>query len=341
MLEFAPAERKFRKGYEDRLDADALIVDETSMIDIALMNALLRALPDTARVVMVGDVDQLPSVGPGNVLRDIIDSAQVPVVRLSEIFRQARESQIIVNAHRINQGELPLIDNQATADFFFVEEEDPERVVTLIENLCARRLPAHSGLDALSEIQVLTPMYRGETGALNLNQRLQECLNPKGRACRVGGTEFRVGDKVMQVRNNYDKGIFNGDIGTIVGLDLEKQVMEVKFDTVIQYDFTDADELILAYAITTHRAQGSEFPAVVMPLTTQHYVMLQRNLLYTAITRAKEMIVIVGTRKALKRAIANNAVADRYTTLRQRLRGEVGEKMSGAPAAALEPDSEL
>jgi len=327
LLEFAPADRQFRKNYEDRLEVDALIVDEASMIDVVLMNALLRALPDTARVVMVGDVDQLPSVGPGSVLRDIIASEEVPVVRLTEIFRQARESHIVLNAHRINAGEMPQIDNKDSADFFFVEEEDPERVAARIEDLCARRLPAHGGHDPFRDIQVLAPMYRGETGALNLNQRLQERLNPHGRAHHQGGVEYRVGDKVMQIKNNYDKGVFNGDLGVVVGLDVERQVMRVEFDLVVDYDLGDLDELTLAYAISTHRSQGSEFPVVVLPLTTQHYVMLQRNLLYTAVTRAKKLIVIVGTRKALKLAVDNNEVAARYTTLESRLRGEVGEKL--------------
>jgi len=341
LLEFAPGEGQFRKGYDDRLLVDALIVDEASMIDIVLMNALLRALPDTARLVLVGDVDQLPSVGPGNALRDIIDSEVVPVVRLTEIFRQARESHIITNAHCINAGQIPEIDNRESVDFFFIEEKEPERVVELIEDLCARRLPAHGGHDPFQDIQVLTPMYRGETGAINLNQRLQERLNPQGKSYSQNGMEFRVGDKVMQVKNNYDKGVFNGDPGLIVDLDLDRQVMQVGFDAVVEYDLTDLKELTLAYAISTHRSQGSEFPVVVLPLTTQHYVMLQRNLLYTAITRAKQMIVIVGTRRAFKLAIENNEVAERYTTLRPRLRGEVGERLSGKEEREFQPELEL
>jgi exodeoxyribonuclease V alpha subunit len=327
LLEFAPSEGGFRKNYDERLDADALIVDEASMIDTVLMNALARALPDTARVVIVGDVDQLPSVGPGNVLRDIIDSDGVPVVRLDQIFRQAEASQIVVNAHRINRGEMPTLDNKKSSDFFFVEEGNPAKVVELIEDLCARRLPAHGGWDPLRDIQVLAPMYRGETGAHNLNHRLQQRLNAQGKVHRQGETEFRLGDKVMQVRNNYDKGVFNGDMGLVADLDPEGQVMSVQFDEVVEYDFAHLDELRLSYAITTHRSQGSEFAAVVLPLTTQHYVMLQRNLLYTAVTRAREMIVVVGTRKALELAIANDAVAQRYTTLKHRLRGEEGEKL--------------
>ena len=337
LLGFQPGERQFKKGYDDRLEVDALIVDEASMIDVVLMNALLRALPDHARLVLVGDIDQLPSVGPGNVLRDVIDSAQVPVVRLTQIFRQAQKSHIIRNAHRINSGEMPIVENHADADFYFLQEGDPERVVELVEELCATRLPSYRGWDQRADIQVLSPMYRGETGALNLNQRLQQRLNPHGQAHRHREAEFRVGDKVMQVKNNYDKGVFNGDIGTVERLDAEKQVLYVRFDYTLEYDQVDLDQLTLAYAISIHRSQGSEFPVVVLPLTTQHYVMLQRNLLYTAITRAKQMIVIVGTPKALKLAIANDKVAQRYTTLKERLRGEVGTVMEAGQAIPLEP----
>ncbi len=336
LLGFQPGERQFKKGYDDRLEVDALIVDEASMIDVVLLNALLRALPDHVRLVLVGDIDQLPSVGPGNVLRDIIDSAEVPVVRLTQIFRQAQKSHIIRNAHRINSGEMPSVENDAAADFYFIQEGDPERVVELVEELCAARLPSYRGWDRRNDIQVLSPMYRGETGALNLNQRLQQRLNPHGQAHSHRGAEFRVGDKVMQVKNNYDKGVFNGDIGTIERRDAEKQVLYVRFDYTLEYDQVDLDQLTLAYAISIHRSQGSEFPVVVLPLTTQHYVMLQRNLLYTAITRAKQMIVIIGTSKALKLAIANDKVAQRYTTLKQRLRGEVGEVMEAGQAIPLE-----
>ena len=337
LLGFQPGERQFKKGYDDRLELDALIVDEASMIDVVLMNALLRALPDRARLVLVGDIDQLPSVGPGNVLRDIIDSAQVPVVRLTQIFRQAQKSHIIRNAHRINSGEMPVVENHAAADFYFIREGDPEQVVELVEELCATRLPSYREWDRRADIQVLSPMYRGETGALNLNQRLQQRLNPHRQALRHRGAEFRVGDKVMQVKNNYDKGVFNGDIGTIERLDAEKQVLYVRFDYTLEYDQVDLDQLTLAYAISIHRSQGSEFPVVVLPLTTQHYVMLQRNLLYTAITRAKQMIVIVGTPKALKLAIANDKVAQRYTTLKERLCGEVGAVLEAGQAVPLEP----
>jgi exodeoxyribonuclease V alpha subunit len=327
LLEFQPGEGQFKKDYEDKLDVEALIVDEASMIDIVLMNALLRALPDTARLVLVGDVDQLPSVGPGNVLRDMINSGEVPVVRLTQIFRQEATSHIITNAHRINDGQMPLLDNRETRDFFFIEEKEPTRVVEVVEDLCARRLPAHGNYDARRDIQVLSPMYRGETGAVNINQRLQNKLNEGAHAFRHGGGEFRVGDKVMQVKNNYDKGVFNGDMGLVEHIDVDKQQLLVGFDTSVEYDVADLDELTLAYAISTHRSQGSEFPVVILPLTTQHFVMLQRNLLYTAITRAKEMIVLVGTKQALGMAVQNNEVAERFTTLQQRLRGEVEEKV--------------
>ena len=338
LLEFQPAERRFKKGYDDRLDIDALIVDEASMIDVVLMNALLRALPDAARLVLVGDVDQLPSVGPGNVLRDIIDSGEIPVVRLTQIFRQDEASHIVRNAHLINDGAMPVIDNSVSADFYFARESDPAKVVALVEELCAARLPGHGGWDPLRDIQVLSPMYRGETGALNLNQRLQQRLNAGGRPYHHRGNELRVGDKVMQVRNNYDKGVFNGDMGIVERLDADKQILWVRFDYSVEYDQADLDELTLAYAISTHRSQGSEFPVVVLPLTTQHYVMLQRNLLYTAITRAKKMVVIVGTDKALKLAIENDEVARRFTTLKQRLRGEVGPLLEAGAGERLGDD---
>ena len=338
LLEFQPAERQFKKGYDDRLEIDALIVDEASMIDVVLMNALLRALPDAARLVLVGDVDQLPSVGPGNVLRDIIDSGEIPVVRLTQIFRQDEDSHIVRNAHLINDGGMPVIDNSASADFYFARESDPAKVVALVEELCAARLPGHGGWDPLRDIQVLSPMYRGETGALNLNQRLQQRLNAGGRPYHHRGNELRVGDKVMQVKNNYDKGVFNGDMGIVERLDADKQIMWVRFDYAVEYDQADLDELTLAYAISTHRSQGSEFPVVVLPLTTQHYVMLQRNLLYTAITRAKKMVVIVGTDKALKLAIENDEVARRFTTLKERLRGEVGPLLEAGTGERLGDD---
>jgi exodeoxyribonuclease V alpha subunit len=325
VLEFAPSEGGFRRDEEQPLDADALIVDEGSMIDISLMNALLRAVPDHARLILVGDVDQLPSVGPGNVMGDIISSGVVAVARLRQIYRQARDSRIVANAHRINEGDWPEANNQAASDFFFVEEDDPERVAQRIEDLVARRLPKGRNLDPMRDIQVLSPMYKGQTGAIQLNQRLQERLNPGRKAHVIGERELREGDRVMQVRNNYDKGVFNGDLGRIGRLEKgeDETFAEVVFeDGVVQrYEFAELEQLALAYAISIHRSQGSEFPAVVMPLTTQHYPMLQRNLLYTAVTRARDLFVLVGSRRALKRAIDNDQQANRFTSLADRLRG--------------------
>ena len=323
LLEFAPAEGVFRRGEDLPLEAEAVIVDESSMIDISLMNALLRAVPDAARLVLVGDADQLPSVGPGNVLGDIIDSGVVPVARLRHIYRQAADNLIVDNAHRINGGEWPRIDNRADSGFYFLEEDDPARAAERLVDLVARRLPRGRDLDPVRQIQVLTPMYRGETGADQLNRRLQERLNPGRKAHAIGDRELREGDRVMQVRNNYDKGVFNGDLGRIGRLETgEDSFAEVVFDGggAQRYEFADLDQLSMAYAISIHRSQGSEFPAVVMPLTTQHYPMLQRNLLYTAVTRARELFVLVGSRRALRRAIENDRPARRNTNLAARLR---------------------
>ncbi|MFH1566430.1 MAG: AAA family ATPase, partial [Gemmatimonadota bacterium] len=335
LLEYLPAEGRFQRDEAQPIEADALIVDEASMIDLALMHALLRGLPPTARLVLVGDVDQLPSVGPGHVMRDIIASGRVPVARLTEIHRQGAHSQIVLNAHRVNQGAWPLAENRRDGDFFIMEVEEPEQVATTIEELCAQRLPAHGKYDPVADIQVLTPMYRGETGALSLNQRLQRRLNPSGRSHQVGERELRVGDKVMQVRNNYDKGVFNGDVGRITCLDADEETVAVSFDGGhrVEYRFGELDDLVLAYAVSIHRSQGSEFPVVVMPLTTQHYVMLQRNLLYTAITRARQLMVVVGSRRALRRAVENNQVASRHTALRERLEeGRTGALPAGVKA---------
>lgn len=324
LLRFVPRDMSFERDQNNPLEVDALIVDETSMIDISLMNNLLKAVPAGAALILVGDVDQLPSVGPGNVLRDIIASGTVPVVRLNTIFRQAESSRIVVNAHRVNAGEFPELSNPTESDFFFLEREDPAAVTATIIDLCVSRLPKRYGLDPVADIQVLSPMYRGETGVANLNTSLQEKLNPTGAEIRRFGTAFRVGDKVMQTRNNYTKEVFNGDIGVIAGIDLEDQEARVAFDGLgeVSYEFADLDELALAYAVSVHKSQGAEYRAVVMPLTTQHYLMLQRNLLYTAITRGKELVVIVGTKKALAIAVRNDRIAQRFTSLRERLRRE-------------------
>ena len=325
LLEFSPSEMAFKKKFKNPLEIEALIVDEISMVDTVLMNSLLRAVPISASVVLVGDVDQLPSVGAGNVLKDVIASGIVEVVELNEIFRQAQTSCIITNAHLINLGEMPDVRNDRDADFFFLEVSEPDQVVETICGLCAARLPHTYRLNSIEDIQVLVPMYRGETGANNLNQVLQDKLNPRGQEMTRGGIRFRVGDKVMQVRNNYDRDVFNGDIGRVHGI--EDDILYVRFqDRVLEYEFSELDELVLAYAMSVHKSQGAEFRAVIMPLTTQHYMMLQRNLLYTAITRARELVVLVGTKQALGMAVNNNRVAERHTTLAPRIRAGLVEE---------------
>ena len=318
LLECQPPEG-YLKNEENLLEGDVLIVDECSMIDIVLMNALLKAIPQGMRLILVGDIDQLPSVGAGNVLRDIIDSETVPVIRLTRIFRQAQSSRIIMNAHRINEGKMPDISNGKDTDFFFVQKEDPQEaadeVVRLVKNKLARYYQTPP-----SQIQVLTPMQKGIVGAANLNTILQETLNPQGEGLRRGGFVFRVNDKVMQIRNNYDKEVFNGDIGMIDAVDMAARNLKVNFDgRIVEYDVTELDELTLAYATTIHKAQGSEYPIVVMPVLMNHFVMLQRNLIYTGITRAKKILVLVGTRKALAYAVRNVTVTKRNTLLKERL----------------------
>jgi len=325
MLGFMPDKRAFQYDEEHPLPADLVLVDEASMIDAALFVHLLRALRPDARLVLVGDADQLPSVGPGQVLRDIIASGVVSVIRLETVFRQAERSLIITNAHKINQGEMPSLSNKKDGDFFFLAEEDPEAVAAMVSDLVVRRLPKSYGVDKFSDVQVLAPMYRGETGAHALNKRLQQELNPEGEALARGHHEFRVGDKVIITRNNYTKMVFNGDIGRIVGVDPEQGTVSLELNiaaegpTQVTYDFEELDELTLAYAISVHRSQGSEFPIVVMPITTQHYMMLQRNVLYTAVTRAKRLMILVGSARALALAVKNAAVSSRFTWLSQRL----------------------
>lgn len=318
LLECKPPEG-YQRNEENPLEGDVLIVDECSMIDVILMNSLLKALPHNMRLVLVGDTDQLPSVGAGNVLRDIIDSGRFPVIRLTRIFRQAQQSRIITNAHRINKGEFPDISNGYNTDFFFIENDNPEGVVQEILALVSKKLPKYYGVRP-SEVQVLTPMQRGILGSTNLNQTLQATLNPDGDGLRRGGFVFRLYDKVMQIKNNYDKEIFNGDIGRITAVDVQERTLQVMFDgRVIDYDVSELDELVHAYATTIHKAQGSEYPIVVMPMLMTHFVMLQRNLLYTGITRAKRVLVLVGSKKALAYAVRNVTVSQRNTRLKERL----------------------
>ncbi len=321
LLEFK--KMKFQRNQDNPLDADLVVVDEASMIDIILMNNLLKAVPPCASLILVGDVDQLPSVGPGNVFKDIINSGVVPVVSLTEIFRQARNSMIVVNANRINKGERPILKNSNNQDCYFIEEENPEQVAAQIVSLVSRRLPEHFHVDPVRDIQVLCPMHRGIIGVGSLNIALQQALNPEGSiTVSRGGSAFRLGDKIMQMRNNYDLDVFNGDIGIISSIDQEDNVVIVEFDgRFVEYDFSDLDEISLAYACSVHKSQGSEYPVVVIPVHTQHYIMLQRNLIYTALTRARKVAVFVGTRKAIAIAVSNDKVADRFSRLKERLAG--------------------
>ena len=322
LLECKPLEG-YQKNEENLLEGDVLIVDECSMIDLVLMNSLLKAIPAGMRVVLVGDIDQLPSVGAGNVLRDLIDSGVVPVIRLTRIFRQAQTSRIIMNAHRINEGQMPDLSNGKETDFFFTTKEDPEEAVREIVSLVQHKLSRYYRTPS-SQIQVLTPMQKGVVGATNLNLALQEALNPQGDGLRRSGFIFRRDDKVMQIRNNYDKEVFNGDIGIIESVDLQNRTLKVNFDQhVVEYESSELDELVHAYATTIHKAQGSEYPIVVMPVLMNHYVMLQRNLIYTGITRAKKILVMVGTRKALACAVRNVTVHRRNTLLKERLQQSV------------------
>lgn len=320
LLEYKPPEG-YQCNEEKPLEGDVLILDESSMIDIMLMYNLLKAIPEHMTLILVGDTDQLPSVGAGNVLKDIIDSGNIPVVRLVRIFRQAQGSRIIMNAHRINKGESIDMRGGKDSDFFFASEETNEGIVERLVKYCTVNLPQYYHVDALRDIQVLAPMQRGIVGAANLNQVLQEAMNPAGPSLRRGGTCYRVRDKVMQIRNDYDKEVFNGDIGNIVKVDLEERELTVNFDgREVAYDVTELDELVLAYATTIHKAQGSEYPIVVMPFSMSHFVMLQRNLLYTGVTRAKKILVLIGEKKAVFYAIKNEKTTQRNTRLAQRLR---------------------
>ena len=322
MLKYSIKYAGFEKNEHNPLKCDLLIIDEASMIDTILMYHLLRAVPLRATLILVGDVNQLPSVGAGNILKDIINSGAVPVVELSEIFRQAKESLIVVNAHMINNGLMPMFkgSRERLEDFYFIEKEDPEDVLKTILELTSERIPRRFGFDPLDDIQVLTPMHRGVVGTENLNMALQKVLNPVQTAITRGNRSFRIHDKVMQIKNNYDKEIFNGDIGRITGIDMEKHEVVVSFDgRFVIYDYADFDEIVLAYAVSVHKAQGSEFPAVVIPVLTQHYILLQRNLIYTGVTRGKKLVVIVGTKKALAIGVHNDKTRKRYTYLKYRL----------------------
>jgi exodeoxyribonuclease V alpha subunit len=313
----------FQRNEKDPLDADVIIVDEASMVDVFLMYHLVKAVPAAAVLVLVGDINQLPPVGPGNVLRDMIVSRRVPAVYLTEIFRQARESLIVLNAHQINEGYFPTVpaaNSERLQDFYLIEQDNPEKVLVTIRDLCAERIPRRFGFDPMSDIQVLTPMHKGIVGTANLNRVLQEALNPSQETVERMGRIFRLGDKVMQIRNNYGKEVFNGDIGKISSMDSEKGRLSVEFDGMtVAYDFSELDELILAYAVSVHKSQGSEYEAVILPVMTQHFMLLQRNLIYTGITRARKLVILIGSRKALTIAIKNDKPQHRLTRLAYRL----------------------
>ena len=325
LLAFDPSRGRFRHDASHPLSGDVFIIDEASMLDVTLAWQLVRAIPHKAAVIFVGDVDQLPSVGPGCVLRDIIESGKVPVCRLTEVFRQSARSAIITNAHRINRGLMPTFPLEKVAspdktDFYMVQVEDPDQAVETLCNLVCDHIPYKFGFDRIDDIQVLSPMQRGRLGCRNLNDLLQHALNPSGPAVERFGWTFRVGDKVMQMINNYDKDVFNGDIGRVAAVDEVDQELTVRFDErLVKYDLRELDELHLSYATTVHKSQGSEYPVVVMPIHTQHYTMLQRNLLYTAITRGRKLVVLVGTRKALAIAVRKMDAHRRVTMLKERL----------------------
>jgi exodeoxyribonuclease V alpha subunit len=325
MLEFNLVKGGFQKNEKKPLKCDLLVVDEASMIDTALMYHLMQAVPDSVTLILVGDVNQLPSVGAGNVLKDIIAAKTIAVVTLTEIFRQAQQSRIIVNAHKIHNGVIPSfkppLNDHLRDDFYFINQEDPQRVLEIILKLVQKRIPARFGFDPVDEIQVLTPMHKGVVGTANLNQQLQEALNPGIGGVVRGDRLFRIKDKVMQIKNNYDKNVFNGDIGRIKQIDTENQEVFVLFDNrQVSYDFSELDELVLAYAVSVHKSQGSEYPAVVIPILTQHFLLLQRNLIYTAVTRGRALVVIVGTPKALAIGVKNDKPHKRFTRLSHRLR---------------------
>ncbi len=335
VLEYQPKEGGFSRGEKRPLKGDALIIDEFSMVDLPLMFHLLKAVPDWMRLILVGDRDQLPSVGPGSLLRDIIDSGAVDVVRLDRIFRQERESLIVANAHRVNRGEPLLYPEKGDreADFYFLRKEDESEAFATVMKLALAGVPRRLGLSPLStKIQVISPMYRGLVGVENLNRELQARLNPNGEAVRLGPREFRVRDKVMQVRNDYDKDVFNGDVGSVVQVDKARFRLTVEFDgRPVPYDREDLNDLALAYAITVHKAQGSEYQAVILPVMTQHFIMLQRNLFYTALTRARKLSIVVGSAKALHIAIKNDKPVNRNGRLREKLSSGVRTGQGSLP----------
>ena len=325
LLRFNPGTGGFVHKEENPLEGDVFIIDESSMIDQVLAQQFLDAIPQRAAVILVGDADQLPSVGPGRVLRDVISSKAVPVIELTEIFRQAAESRIVIGAHRINQGQLPEFPEEGdkTSDLYFVEQPDVTKAIGVIKRMVSESIPKRLGFDPIEDVQILTPMQKGELGAKNLNQVMQALLNPRGNQIERFGIVFREGDRVMQTENDYDKEVFNGDLGRIVAIDEVQGEVVVKIDDRrIKYEFREMDSLVHAYAITIHKSQGSEYPCVIIPMHTQHFVLLQRSLLYTAVTRAKKFAVLIGTRKAMGLAVSRADSRERITTLRERLQSQ-------------------
>ena len=322
LLETNPQEGGFKKGKNNPLICDLLILDEVSMIDVLLMNALLKALPSTSALIMVGDVDQLPSVGPGDVLRDILSSQTLLSLALTEVFRQSAQSQIITSAHAINQGYMPSLLAKPESDFYFIEAKDPEDCQNKILEVVCRRVPQRFNVNPIADIQVLCPMNRGGVGARSLNALLQQRLNPANDAqIRRFGSNYGVGDKVMQIANNYDKDVYNGDIGTITDINHEAEELTILYEEkLVSYDFGELDEVVLAYATTIHKAQGSEYPVVVIPFMMQHYLILKRNLLYTGITRGKKLVIIIGEKKAFAMAVRDKQTSRRYTKLKDWLK---------------------
>lgn len=319
LLEFSPLEG-FNRNENNPLDCNVVIIDEFSMVDIVLFYHLLKAIPDSASLIFIGDVDQLPSVGPGNVLRDLIGAGLIKTIYLQEIFRQGKESKIITNAHLINKGILPKIENSEGDDFFYIKEVKRERIFSVIKKLCQERLPKKYGVDPIEDVQVLVPVKKGVVSTKTLNELFQDTFNPVGPAIVSGESTFRVHDKVMQLKNNYDKNIFNGDIGRIAEVDESDSSLLVQFDNeLISYEYSELDELQLAYAITIHKSQGSEYPVVIMPLVNQHFMMLQKNLIYTGLTRAKKLFILIGNDRALTMALKKDTIDKRNTALRNKL----------------------
>jgi exodeoxyribonuclease V alpha subunit len=325
LLEFNPMTMTFERNESNTLAAELVVVDETSMVDLPLMGSLLAAIQDGCRLLLVGDADQLPPVGPGAVLREALASNAIPSIRLTEVYRQAMESLIVVNAHRVNRGLRPIADQQGSKeDYYFIKRNDPEEIINVVLELVVRRIPDRLHVNPIEDIQVVSPMRRGSLGTEMLNRRLQSLLNPHGDEVTRGSETFRVRDRVMQIKNNYKKLIFNGEQGSIQSIDAMDRTLRVSFDErIVEYEFGELDELTLAYASTVHKAQGSEYPAVVVILHTQHYIMLRRNLFYTALTRGRRLVTVVGSPKAVALAVQNEEVDNRYSNLSQRLlRGE-------------------